>query len=87
MKATTLLRIGKDAQDVIQAWVDPEMTKGKIAETQELGVTLWNLQDKFPEIKGHIKEVLVWAVTGAQLETMREYFTGDWVEWDLPFFE
>ncbi len=86
MKATELLQLGKEVQDVIQAWVDPEMTKGKMAEAQELGVNLWNLQAKFPEVKEHMKEFLVWTATGAQLETMREYFTGDWVEWDLDLF-
>jgi len=82
MKATELLKLGKEAQDVIQAWTDPEMTKGKFTEAQELGVNLWNLQEKFPEIKSHMKEFLAWVGTGVQLETMREYMT-DWVEWDI----
>lgn len=86
MKASLLLTLGKEAQDVIQAWISPEMTKGKLAEAQDLGVNLWNLQEKYPEIAGHIKEFLAWTATGAQLETMREYFCGDWVEWDLPLF-
>lgn len=87
MKATTILALGKEAQDVIQAWIDPAMTKGKLAEAQDLGVNLWNLQDKYPEIKGHLKEFIAWTVTGAQLETMKEYFTADgWIEWDLNLF-
>jgi hypothetical protein len=86
MKATILLKLGKEAQDVIQAWIDPEMTKGKIVEMKELGGTLWNLQAKFPEIKDHMKDFLAWVGTGVQLETMREYMTG-WVEWDIEGLE
>ena len=62
------------------------MTKGKLAEAQDLGLKLRNCQDRFPEIKDHLKEFLGWIGAGMQLETMREYFTGGWVEWDLPLF-
>jgi len=86
VKASELLGIGKEAQDLIQAWTDPEMTKGKIAEAQDLGAKLWNLQAKFPEIQGHLREFLSWVAAGAGLESLREYGSGDWVEWDLPLF-
>ena len=86
MKATELLKLGKEAQDVIQAWTDPEKTKGKIAEMQDLGTNLWNLQARFPEIKDHMKDFLLWVFTGMQLETMREYMS-EWVEWDIPLSE
>lgn len=86
MNATTLLEIGKDAQDLIQAWADPEKTKGWIAEATDLGTSLWNVQAQFPEIADHWKEFMAWIALGAQMETMKEYFTGDWVVWDLPFF-
>ena len=84
--ASELLTLGKEAQDVVQAWVNPEMTKGKIAEAQDLGVNLWNCQEHFPGISGHLREFFAWVAMGASLESMREYLTGEWVEWDLPLF-
>lgn len=86
IKASYLLQLGKEVQDVIQAWVDPEMTKGKLAEAQDLAPHLWNLGEQFPEIKTHLKEFMLWVAAGAQLETMKEYFAGDFVEWDLEVF-
>lgn len=85
MKASELLELGKDAQDVIQAWVDPAMTKGKMAEMSELGGKLWNVQERWPEIKDHWKDFMGWVAAGAGLESLREY-AGEWVEWDLPLF-
>jgi len=85
MKASLLLKLGKEFQDVIQAWTDPEMTKGKLAETQDVGVALWNLQERYPEIKAHMKEFIMLVATGAQLETMKEY-ASEWVEWDIEPF-
>jgi len=86
MKVSELLKLGKDAQDVVQAWIDPEMTKGKISEAQDLGIGLWNCKDKYPEIEGHMRDFILWIAAGAQLESMREYLGGDWLEWDLPLF-
>ena len=83
IKASTLLVLGKEAQDVIQAWVDPDMTKGKIAEMNDLAPQLWNLSAKFPAIGKNIKEFFAWIAQGISLETMREYFSDDLVEWDL----
>ena len=85
IKASVLLTLGKDAQDLIQAWTDPEKTKGFFAEAEDLATSLWNCQQQYPEIKANWKEFMGWLLTGAQMETMREYF-GDWVEWDLPIF-
>ena len=86
IKATQLLTLGKEAQDLIQAWIDPTKTKGWISEATDLGTNLWNLQETFPEIADHWKEFIQWALAGMALETLREYSSAGWVEWDLPIF-
>ena len=86
IKASELLQVGKEAQDVIQAWVDPEMTKGRMAEAEDLAPTLWNLAGDYPEIKTHMWQFFSFVSAGGGLESLREYATGDWVEWDLPIF-
>jgi len=86
VKASVLLRLGKEAQDVIQSWIDPEMTKGKMAEVEDLAPNLWNLADDYPEIKEHVREFMSFVFSGAGLESLREYAAKDWVEWDLPIF-
>jgi len=84
--ASVLLQLGKEAQDLIQAWADPEKTKGFFAEANDLASNLWNASQNWPEIKEHWKEFFAWISQGMTLETMREYMSGDWVEWDLPIF-
>ena len=85
MSAKELLTLGKESQDLIQAWADPEKTKGFFSESQDLALGLWNAQEKFPALKLHWKEFMAWIAAGAMLESMREYF-GDWVDWDVDLF-
>ena len=85
ISAKVLLTLGKESQDLIQAWADPEKTKGFFAESQDLALGLWNVQEKFPTLKLHWKEFMGWIATGAQLESMKEYFS-DFVEWDIDLF-
>ena len=62
---------GKELQDLVQAFIDPSATKGKLAELEEAAIALWNLKDQIPEMD--IKAVMIHLLVGALKETAHDY--------------
>ena len=72
MSEATFKQAGKEVQDIIQAFVDPEMTKGKLTEISEAATTLWNLQGQFSTTP--VKTIVMRILIGMLDETVEEYF-------------
>lgn len=88
--ASEMLKLGKESQDLIQAFFDPEFTEGKLSEAMQLGKYGWNIGAKYPQLrdKRNILKVLLWVSAGGGLESLREYCSYDadgmpMIEWDL----
>ena len=81
-KLSEALRVGKEFQDVPQAFVDPEKTKGKLTELQEAAGAAMGLVDDLEAIKAAPLAFGIATGAGAALESLREY-AGDTIEFDI----
>ena len=72
MSDETFRKAGKELVDVVQAFIDPEMTEGKLKEIQEAGLALWNLAEAFPGMD--LKAVVLRVILGAANDVADDYF-------------
>lgn len=67
-----LANAGKEAGDMIQAFVDPSKSKSKLQEMQEAAMALWNIQELFRN--SDPRAIAFWVLHGAQLDIGKDYF-------------
>ena len=81
-KLSEALRVGKEFQDVPQAFTDPERTQGKLTELREAIGAGAGLSDDIEAIRENPLAFGVATGAGAALESLREY-AGDTIEFDI----